>query len=188
MRKLVLLAVTAVAALAFAAPANATHVEVEDRASSNMCSDTGAGHCTIHIVSTGADLIVHTFLGEISYDCNVEIDANVESNGVGTTTGVDIRDGGSSNCNEDLIPCDLPWTATARHNGSGTEFLDNDLCINPPIIDTCEGTLTEDLIKSGNNYSAELNDVEITGDPNCEFDGDYTLEDPDGVEIHHLAG
>jgi hypothetical protein len=188
MRKLFVLAAMVMAALAFSASAaSAAPVEVEDDSEGVMCNDTVAGECPIHIVSTGADLVVHTIFGEITYDCNVEIDAEVHSNGSGATHQVDIRDGASTTCNEDLIPCEQPWPASTDHTGS-TEILHTDLCINPPIIDVCEGVLHANLVETAGEYSSTINDslIEGTSFPRCEFTGNYSLENSEDIEIHHL--
>jgi hypothetical protein len=185
MRKLFLLAVAAVASFALLAPAAFAEdvpVEVEDRATGVMCDDTPLGECQTDISADLATLQVHTFLGEFTYVCDVDIPVHVGSDGHGTTESVTIRDetGGSNNC-DDLDPCELQWEGQL-HEEAGAEFLDVTICITNGLV-TCEGVLhSPALTDTGTGYSAEIQDIEIEGDPNCEFTGDYSAN---GIEIHH---
>jgi hypothetical protein len=189
MRKLFVLTVMALAVLALASTASAAPVEVEDDSEGVMCDDTVAGECPLHLASVGVDWVVHTIFGEIAYDCNLEIDAEIHSNGAGSThaNGISWSDGATTNCNEDTIPCETPWPLTTDHAGS-MEQMHLDICFNPPLIDTCEGELHANLAEVSGEYSLSFTDIPLEGStlPRCEYTGTVFLEDSEDIEIHHL--
>jgi hypothetical protein len=185
MSKLLLPAAVLVAWVALAAPgalAEDVPVEVEDRATGVMCDDTGLGECQTDISADLATLQVHTFFGEFSYVCDINMPVHVRSDGHFTTESVTILNetGSTGNCG-DLGPCELQWEGQL-HEEAGSEFLDVTICRTNGLV-TCEGVLHwPALTDTGTGYAAEIQDIEIEGDPNCEFSGDYSM---DGIEIHH---
>ncbi|MEX1141493.1 MAG: hypothetical protein WEB79_04195 [Thermoleophilaceae bacterium] len=181
MRKLILLAVMAAAAMALSAPSAFAAVEVEDSASGTMCDNTTAGYCEINWGADLATLTVHTIFGEVNYTCDWSIPTHVQSDGSGSTESVSITNetGGSGNCGN-LDPCEEPWTGQLSET-SGNEFLSTDICVDGAT--RCEGTLhSPALTDTGSAYTAELNGIEIEGDTACEFSGHYAAS---GIDIHH---
>lgn len=101
-RNVVLLVVACAAAACLVVPAATAQMEaVEYRASQNgpHCQPVGyedhvvTGGCEIKGEVEGADFTIHTFLGELTYNCYVELTINIDENGHGYMTDVEFANG-----------------------------------------------------------------------------------------------
>lgn len=173
LRKLLLLAVMACAAMAFAAPsAFATFpVEVTD-ADGIHCGPVSvvdhsvSGGCEVHVVSDGnISLISHRAgMGEVIVnDCLNEYTLNIDENGEGWIHAISLT--GGVGCGTNVQPCveddghQEPWHIDVEHDGLGGEEGIAEFCVNeliaPGVRCEWEGDLEVDLTNDGGAYSAE---------------------------------
>lgn len=187
MRKLLLLVVMALAAMALMAPSafGQEGVTVVDEVTGVPCDNTPPGYCEDEIVSELAELTVHSIFGDVTYVCEVHIPAHIQSNGTGASEEEHIIDepGGSQDCT-DLSPCMEPWTAVISEEVE--EAIDTNICIDAlGGLVRCEGQLETHIDHLVPHvYTAQIFDREIEGDPTCEFTGGYGLAN-NSIEIVH---
>jgi len=184
MRKLIMLAVAAVAALAFAAPASAnTAVSVETEATSQPCT---LATCTAHVVNSGdIELEAHVFGFHTHHlDCTNEYTLAVNAAGEGTISNFSFT--GDPEC-EEIAPCDTPWTFHGEELGGGTGELAADVCFDTVV--SCDGVIDITLTDNGNHvYTASAIDQRIPSPSfgvDCEVTGSWQLEEVANFEIIH---
>ena len=184
MRKLIMLAVAAVAALAFAAPASAdTGVSVETEATSQPCT---LATCTAHVVNSGdIELEGHVFGFHTHWaDCTTQYTLSINASGEGTMNNFSF--GGGLDCG-DIALCDTPWTFHGEELGGGLTELEANVCFD--LIVSCDGVLDLTLTDHGNHvYTASAIDQPIPSPSfgvDCEVTGNWELEEAASFEIIH---
>jgi hypothetical protein len=166
-RKLFLLAVTALAALAFSATSASAQVEVESTVEEGHCSvvtineETGLpeGGCQAHVVNSSAtiDLLRHTSVGEaVSTACQNEYDLAIGEDGEGYLFNQNISTG--TGCGTAVAACvtggvQEPWHVQIEEDGPGSEEAHVEICldviINPVPLISCRVRADLDLDISG---------------------------------------
>jgi hypothetical protein len=171
-RKLTLLAVAAVAALAVMAP-NASAlggIEVtNDKAAGAHCTTST---CLVHFEGT-AELTAH-FLGFGIHEatCTAEVELKLDEDGGGSTNKLTNKTPGDANCSTVAPSCSLPWNGTGEEDAADQVLITTTgVCINPAESDTdCTGdfqiTLTasksnEDKLTAATTSSQNLGQCEI---------------------------
>jgi hypothetical protein len=198
-RKLTLLALTAVAAMALAVPQSfAQNVEVED---------ISGGHCpavtpTAHSVSGGCAVVAHSTspillmahlnptFEVLASSCDYEFTGHVGGDGTGFITGQTLTgdDCTTPPCNEGGAVSQALWPFGLRENAPASETLDLTLCIVNSAVGYINCQIDLDVVGSVGNYSLEAQDERcqnIVGYPNFEIHGHWAVEDQT-IEIHHL--
>jgi hypothetical protein len=196
-RKLTLLAVTAVAAMALAAPqAFAQNVEVEDINGGHCPAATASSHgasggCVVAVHST-VPVVLTAHLSPTfevpGFLCDYEFTGHISEDGTGYITGQTLT---GSNCT--TPPCaeaggQDPWPLSLREDAPGSEELNFTLCIVSGTFGTINCQIDVDVAGSAGAYSFEAVDERcqnIAGFPNFEIDGHWTVEDQN-IQIHHL--
>jgi hypothetical protein len=134
-RKLVLLALAAVVATAFAAStASAQTIEIVRESNNAHCpivqtSDNGG--CLIRGVGEVA-LVGHIpqFGIEVTAsDCNVTFEGRIDEDGEGYIYGATYSGDGAHNCTR--VPCGLPWRIHGEELGGSQERLEVEFCADP---------------------------------------------------------
>jgi hypothetical protein len=181
-RKLVLLAVMALAAMALMAPAASAQMEPAEVSHEELAGNSHCNPCVVHAVNeTG---IVLELFGEVVSVCNNEFNAEIGENGVGelddqTLTG--------PNCG--ITPCaDEHWPIEVWEAGLNDFRLEAEFCVNSPLFGVVDCHLESVRIDRDpvDDHLAEFtalaepceetSDIHVTGHWNLEPDDQGTLE------------
>jgi hypothetical protein len=202
-RKLMLLAITAFAAMAFAASsAQATeNLEIIDEGTATHCSawveGNPAGGCKWH--AEGEVRLFGHFFGIESTEarCHIEIEGRVDETGDGEINSVVVTNGGhgETNCATVSPPCNLPhWVGRIEETGPGAEQLSGYVCFDPTETGArCEGTLTVPIFEVGTSPETQhltvLDTKPLNSGAFCELDFDVETETDathPGMHLRHI--
>jgi hypothetical protein len=201
-RKIFLLALTAVAAMAFAAStasAQETPIEVIDEHSLEHCApvpNADTGGCRVHF-SGELILVGHIFGIEANAsDCLVELEARIDEDGEGYVYQASFTPHPTDACTRS--PCSLPWRIHGEEPAPGVEHIYAEFCARPDAggADTrCE--VRAPLTAVG-DHDYRLTFIDVAGiphpndgsQPGCELTGGVLdIEKPTGthdeIEIIH---
>ena len=173
-RKLMLLAITAIAAMAFAAaPASATDtVEVVNEKTATVCDP----NCEVHASGKATLRVDLVFFESTEATCNLEVQMRVTKTGSGSIYDLEHTTGPDANCATVVAECKLPWAASGEEDGAtGVVQSSAAVCLDPSESDSnCEGNLAFDIVElAGESYQTQFNNSTVGL---CELDVDLTIE------------
>jgi hypothetical protein len=187
-RKLMLVAVTAIAAMAFmAANASATDMVQVVSATPAVCTTAGtsSGGCPVHAVGTMSLRVDIGIFGEASeMTCNLEVEMRLSGNGTGKVDALEHSTGPDANCATVLTECALPWSTDGEEDGTAGVVQSNaSICIDPAEADVCQGNLAFNLVEqAGEHYETQFNNASVGL---CELDVDLEIEASSNIHINH---
>ena len=213
MRKLLMVAMTAVAALAFSASAaSAQTVEVENETTGLHCSNfTMVGHdpvgasCTVQAVSVGtANLYQHTGVSEVLFSqCNNNFEAAFNEAGAGFIYNQVLTPEAGA-CGRE--PCDeaapshenLAWPAQLSEGPNGLQ-LEVTFCLRAHTFnDSLEGTagtpchvIVDVATDAGHGFAVSTNGQRPCRNLPIELEGNWVTQQtpahPNNMEVTHLV-
>ena len=187
-RKLMLLAIAAIAAAAVFAPTASAidTVEVVNEKTGAHCTPAT---CAVHLAGVVALRIDLGIFGEaFEATCNLETVMTVSETGAGSITQVNTSAGAGQEvgCPTVTTECSMPWAASGEEDGPvGIVQSVASICVDPAESGSnCVGNLAFSVVEQAGEHSEKVFNNASVG--LCELDGDLEVESANAgnADIH----